>query len=502
MQRRRKRKSKRNDLAGLKEIETEGVDFFPFLAGMVSSLAIIFLIWDQFATPQATGPVGSRSPAKTLTIDPHDFDAVVESGDIKLLGDLLLELDQQDSGKPPAELMEISRQCAELADQMLTMDLGPAQEKFAKTSKIAALTKIYGLDYLHELNTPSIAQELHELATSYLDDPDADLVRNANLAIFKVNTLEQKKSKSTLVEPIADDIVELLEQYPDDGAVISTIRLVLNAYLNEEPVVGRSLVEEFCDRENVLESPKAKAICLDFSDRVLLMDAGYEQLFADRWVKGTVGQRELLIKSIELIKNRGFGGLLTRKVDEVAHWFEKEDRYESAIQIYDAMLESAENAANAQAVSLARKLAISGLKRNKLIHQKVDLSGFAPDGSPIQSNEFYQRAVAVVFWSNLNSTSKEALGQFHLDTQEWEGKPITVLAVCVDKNSVDEVKQVAAKFQRFRFMVGNPAGDGIIPVLEQCPSDRVPRAMLIGREGTVVDVNVPMGELKTAAEGL
>ena len=51
-------------------------------------------------------------------------------------------------------------------------------------------------------------------------------------------------------------------------------------------------------------------------------------------------------------------------------------------------------------------------------------------------------------------------------------------------------------------MIGQRDGKIKNTLYDQCPVDQVPHAMLVDHKGNVADVNIPLDELKTAAEGL
>ena len=52
------------------------------------------------------------------------------------------------------------------------------------------------------------------------------------------------------------------------------------------------------------------------------------------------------------------------------------------------------------------------------------------------------------------------------------------------------------------FIYNDPDNDYSNKILSQCPSDQVPRIMLVRKDGVVSDINVPLGELDTEVEFL
>lgn len=489
MPERKKRRSKRNDLSGLKEVETQGVDFFALLAGMVTSLAVFFLIWNQLSEPASS------------KVAPPDTGGVA---DANALTDLLLELGQQPLGKKPTEQVEHHRRCFEIADRILSIKHTHAQEKIAKKSKLDSLTKIYGLNYVFKLEKLDVLPDVREVAGSYRDDSNASLARSAHLALYKVNVLELARSASNdAAQQVSDEVVKLANQYSQDEFVASTIRLVLDVYVSENPKQGQRSIQILGTRKHEFAETMFCSIFQDYSDLALLQEAQYQSLFDNRWVKGSLGQDELVRTSIDLINQRDFGELLVFKVDEVAHWFEQEDQYEKANQIYESMLTAAETAGLRPDVGrLVKETATNGLQRIRLFQKKIEFTGVAPDGSEIRSEDFRNRVVVVVYWSPTDADSVDELRRFHNQTSGWAGKPISVLAVCDQPNATEALNQIVAELSRFQFVIGDPDKTVERGLSQLCPSRRVPRAMLIARDGVVVDVNVPMGELKTTAEGI
>jgi hypothetical protein len=186
-------------------------------------------------------------------------------------------------------------------------------------------------------------------------------------------------------------------------------------------------------------------------------------------------------------------------VDRVTQWFEQEDQYDRAVEIYEEMLKSSEANIYPEVAELARETAEYGLTRSKLQKQKIDLVGVTPDGSPLDPKTFDGRVVAVVFWSPKDHASIDALTQVYEETESWRNSGGRVLAVCLDRPLGVEAKLIIASMSDVVFAVADPKGNDKNAIWEQCPSKLLPRAMLVDRSGVVVDINVPIQDVKTEA---
>lgn len=77
-----------------------------------------------------------------------------------------------------------------------------------------------------------------------------------------------------------------------------------------------------------------------------------------------------------------------------------------------------------------------------------------------------------------------------------------MLVISVDEKSDGELLGEASAAAGVFFGNGSIHKKGANPVWEQCPTDVLPRAMLIDSSGVVVDIDVPISQIQTQANFL
>lgn len=493
-------------MASVRRVENEGVDFFAFLGGMVTALALIFLIWNQFAASPPDRNVASRDNGAVPknSVDASEFAKVLDSADPVLMTQYLLEVEQDFDELPPPQRLKLDRERLQVARKLQSLDLTDSQYALAKEARLDSLSRIYGTIYILDQEDPDVAEELQQVATEYKSDGNSKLSRAADLALVKVEVFELIKSKpGPTVEGVTESLCDLLRKYPDDEFVIGTIRLLLDVFLHESEANAVATFRGMREQKTSFKTRAALKLIQDFSDKSLLREGQYQELFEQRWVNGSVGQQELLNQSIELLEETvDLGLILFINVDQVAQWFEREDRYGEATQIYEAMVASAKRQPNPTVVVEATKLAERGLRRNSLVGKTIQWSNRRTDGTILAQDEFLGRVVVVVYWSSRSRSSMDKLSELHQDTAAWKNKLISVIAVNADSASARSAKMVANRLDRFQFVIHDEADSNENSLFEHCPATIVPHAMVIDREGVVKDVNVPIQDVRVFAEGL
>ena len=356
---------------------------------------------------------------------------------------------------------------------------------------------------------PDVAESLTNVSKKYRDSSDQDIKKLARLSLYKVNAFEivrnNNKPHAQEVETLAEDTSQLLTDFSDDDTVLATVATIFRYYLRRvDSKVMSEIVESLAARKVESESPKVMRLITDLVDEAVMANAKYSQLFENRWSDGVDGQRELLETSIELTSEPNSGIMLVKKVDAVAHWFEQEDQYDEAVEIYEAILKSADTYRNQQVTAAAKKRAEDGIKRSKLVGEKIDLSGLLSDGKEYSSKELKDKVVLIVFWSALNPESKTVVLELSKSSKDFQERGIQMLAVNIDPNLAKKAMEKVTKLAPpgVKFLFGKTDGDYSNNILQQCPSEIVPRILLVNQDGEVDDINIPKDEVPTQLDSL
>ena len=489
------------------------IDFTFLLLGMVTTLMGILLISSLFTTPPKTkraleaAKLGNATEEVRAT-DDEEFDYVLESSDVTQLTNILKGLNAG-SGSPylsPEEKVKSHQRRVECANHLLGKKLNPEQLRLAITSKLNALTTVYGFGLVMPEGVPNVAQSLRDTSGTYIDSPDEDVQKLAKLCLVKVNSFEMTKDGNDMkVGLLVDEMCQLLKDYPNDELVVATVNTIVQYYRKKfDRVVGIEITRGIQARESeFVDSPEVGKMLKDFDDEEILSNAKYLQLFENRWVDGKRGQRELLKKSLQLVAEPNPGQLLINTVDMVAHWFEQDDQYKVAVAIYEEILSSADTYRNPEVAAVAKKKAQDGIARSKIVGQPIDLSGVFLSGETHPIQELQGRVALVVFWSMFERESVEVLSKLSVSGKTWKERGIRIVAVNIDQNwQLDLISDVIKPIENVIFLFGDANDNYSNNILKQCPSDTVPRLMLVQRDGQVADINVPSDEIDTQLDFL
>ena len=488
------------------------VDFTFLLLGMITTLMSFLLVFSLFTTPPKTVKALEAAKSGDATeevnaTDDDEFDEVLESSDAKQLSNILKGLNLGSKKNSPQGGLKTHQRRVEASNHLLTKKLNSEQRRLAMTSKLNALTTIYGLGLvLKDEGVPNVAESLRDTSGSYIDSPDPEVKKLAKLSLVKVNSFEMTKDGNDMqVDVLVNEMCELLKDYPDDELVVATIDTIVQFYRTKfDRAVGLEITEGLKSRVGeFVDSPSVLKMLKDFEDETILSDAKYRELYENRWVNGERGQRELLKKSLQLVAEPNPGSLLIKTVDKVAHWFEQDDQYENAVSIYQEILASVDTYQDAEVAALAKKKAQDGIERSKIVGKEIDLSGLFLSGQEHPVKEIEGRVAVVVFWSMFEPQSIRALGQLSVSGREWKERGIRIVAVNIDRNwELELIGDITKPIENVIFLYGNANDNYSNNILDQCPSDVVPRLLLVQRDGRVADINVPVDEVDTQIDFL
>ena len=383
--------------------------------------------------------------------------------------------------------------------------------RLAITSKLNALTTVYGYGLVIREGVPNVAQSLRDTSGTYLDSPDEEVQKLAKLCLVKVNSFEMTKDENDMqVNLLVDEMCQLFKDYPNDEFVVANVNTIIQYYRKKfDRAVGLEITKGIQARESeFVDSPKVAKMLKDFDDEEMLSNARFNQLFENRWVDGARGQRELLKKTLQLIAEPNAGSFLIKEIDGVAHWFEQDDQYEVAMRIYEEILSSADAYQDPEVAAIAKRKAQNGIARSKIVGQEIDLSGVVLNGEPHPIEEIKGRVSLVVFWSMFEPKSIEILNRLSVSGKKWKERGIRIVAVNIDRDwqveqrKLDMISEITSPIGNVIFLFGNANENYSNNILKQCPSDVVPRLMLVQRDRIVADINVPFDEIETQLDFL
>ena len=328
-----------------------------------------------------------------------------------------------------------------------------------------------------------------------------DWLSNPNWSYLRSRRLKSCKNQELGdIASIVDRSTALLNSYPENEYVLSTIDLMIQSLSSYDKNFGTEMMREMISRQTNLSHNLLKRFIQSLIDELKLNESDYLNLFENRWINGESGRQKLFETTLQLATDPEGGQLILEHVESVLNWLEQNDDFDQCKQVFQAILDSADNREVETTRLAARQLAEHGLTRINLLGKKLEFNGNLISGGALDQADLRDKIVIVLFWSAEEPESFGQIRKFHAVSLELRGPRVRVLAVCTDDQLDGKLvlhsKQIP-DFQIVTNRVGNRVENWIA---DQYPVDRVPHAMIVNRLGKVADINVPMDELRTTTE--
>jgi hypothetical protein len=513
MSRRRKRRRKssrsQSSIQVSKKTSSAGANFLSFILGMATTVVITLWAYTAITTESVQAEIAPVTSDKNdiFSSDGYDeIEALMDSEDVSEVVTKLAELNEWPRDAELPVRVSANRNREKLAKKILRMDgVKESDRVFTIDSLIEALSAIYGLDFYYRLGDQQASIQLREVAESHLNDTNAQVVRAANLALLKHHAFEYVKQKAPTDEQyqlLESTLFNVLDGYPNDKFALSNVRLIFKSLSQFKPGLSAKLTNLLLGKRPEYAGTKADQLIADLADADILLETRYTTMFENRWVNGRAGRDQLLRESLKLLGNESAGRVVIEQVDQVAQWFEQQNKIEQAREIYQAMVDEAGRPNNPIATKTATALGQNGLTRCDSLGKPAVFSGVDIKGRPISKQRYSGRIVAVVFWSVNDSASKDELLQLHQERTQYSSLPVDIIAVCIERNPGTQFAEMVTQLSRFHSC--NPAkySEGGVPFMKQVPITKVPQILLIDQQRNISDTNVPSDNLRSHIEYL
>lgn len=502
----KRRKSKKtHKLLKKKSIQsTDTVNFFSFVAGMVSSLLLISIAYAGFrpndVEEQANFAVLAESK---LPLGISDFEKVITDGTADDAVKLLKVLDSWPrQASLPTKFDYLEKRIA-IANRLLELDCDPTQRELAIESRLDAASLFYGLDFLQEMKLPIAAKLLREAAAAFVDDENDRIRRAAQLGLAKLHVFEYAKQKSSQqLELLHDSIVSVIENFKDDAYVMDNVRVLIKRLMFDDTDSGRRLIGEMYDRYQDSDSAVVQTFARELHDSLLIADANYDRLLANRWANGLTGRQDLAHAAIQLSAHPEGGICLINQVAMTLSWFEQIHDFERATEICNALIENAPLHKEAEVVELSKQHGAFGLRRISMVGQRVEIEGNTVHGK-LDPAKYEDHITIVVFIASDARSVKTMRRLLATVTTDQNMSRVRVLAVSLDGNEFGEkagmISQLAPKWD---FVVVDGSDPPNNPILNQYPVIQAPHALLLDHQGNVARINVQAADIRTYIDEL
>ena len=425
-------------------------------------------------------------------LDPiQDFQAIRDTGTVGDMKSLLMELNDWPKGGSLPTQIDYQKKRVEIADRILDHENRTEfLRELATNAKIEALGTWYGLDFKNKLGDPLIANKYQAACKLYEKDDTSQIRREAFLGKAKTLIYEFCKGDwNGTFTSVENSVLALPREFPNDAYVLSNISGIVGDLRTFNEEKGISLFKKLAESYKGMDEPKVVELRRRLSDIVVLSDSGVNNLIRGNWTEEE-NLAKLYQVLLELSKDKNAGETVIQQIGFAINGLEKVGRYDLAEKVCKDL--KANSGRDPKVDEYANGFADDGLQRLSLLNKPFSLAGVDIQGNQIDVRKFRDKVVVILYWSprksNLATSQFNLLQQLHVLVASSGVKFVTVQIEDVEGK---DVKPNSA-WVNVRSTPEDPS-----PYTEQCPINRVPYFVLIGRDGKCKELHIPYDELKT-----
>lgn len=422
------------------------------------------------------------------------YNRILESGNLTLLENKLSELNSKkfDPLLVPV-ILDNNKRIIELADAVLKHpELGESARVSAIQAKLRALENAYDTSRRNELNDPFVAEQLISSAQQYFDDPNDVLARDARLVHAKGLVIETiQKSSLGSYDRVNESFVDLINRYPADPVVVQEIRRLftqIRAFDSEESL---KLATSIADVANASSSESTADLIRFMKDIIALYDTGIGNFKKIGTI--IVDDDEFMDRLSKLNDDLTTGTTVVTQLDNAIEFFERQRKYDKALQLSQKIAANAEHRTHAAAAELAKKSGENGVARNSLLGRPWDFESKDFFGREITKDQFSNRVVLVIMFTSDMAEQASVSQAIQRMAKSFVGKALDLVLV-----EVTEVGQTPVSSQNKQtWRTVQSIKDNPHKYLVNCPTQRFPYGILIDKNGIVDSINISLSNVKT-----
>lgn len=503
--RRRKRSSSRSlESHSPKSVAKHGINFFALVLGLTAASLAIFLVWNLVVSAGKPEAKPKKNPTQleqsVVSSGTDEFDSLLAGSDVDQLWRMYEILEDRSRLPESGKDLRIHLRRVAVIDRLFENAERPQRRELA-ASHLMALKRIYQLRIEYGQDGKNDLFNWRKAATRLSEDRQEPIAVQAQLALIEIDAMDSSQVRVT-----ADRIATLVDRYPDDGRVISSLRRmveqkIMDASQRQAGLQLAATIVEKIDPEEMFEYAKLSSMLQDFQDWTVLGEQDFFNAWEARSFSGDAGYELLRNTATKLAQQPTIGPAMLQRILEVGAWFEYANQYKFASEIYEAIND---NAARYQLPSVrdrAQRTGAQGIKRCDSMGKKIELVGTKPDGSPIKAADYQGRVVVLMYFSYAEASSVEKVFSAYNSRSEWLGSQAKVLVIVSDRRSSkefseQEVDRLASKLRGWDVCVANRQDE--LPLFDQCPSQRTFRIAVLNKQHEMSDVHVSAGELRAS----
>ena len=489
-----KRRSRRKSQKGFGRASAEGKgSFFALVAGMTTTLVLGMSVYSYFfvETVESRAESGKKTVAAPLSGKLEVF--LKTATPEQLFARLTKQRGEIKKARNPTSRAYLLRQQNQVAERIIESNASSSLKEFSIRTLLRSRKSLYGQHALGHIPSQARSDEFKACFEKYLNDTNRDIYREAHICKLTYVLFEVIGGKKEPGE-FTKALEEALQRFPEDNAVIGSLRQQFDACIENDVEMAKRLGEDLIRSTPDKDHP-AYELYSYFSNRYYLIKANYRDLYLNRYANGKAGQRELEKQSIELLDHDDCGRLVVKDVNKVANWFESQRDTEPARNIYQTMLETSAQRTGEKLGEILEALGSNGIKRLDVIGQPLSLEGVGHLGRPIDEQLFKNRVVMILFFSpETDPRSAEYLDQFSRQSVKFVKNSAPIKSIAVPISPSRNFANVNLKRRDSAVTLCTWDGEERPALLKRFPVTQVPYLVMLDHEGVVSSVNVPLNE--------
>ena len=483
----------------------DGANFWVMLAGFVCGITVLLLIVSLFAKPEINSDMlaaNDENRADVATrVESQDFDTFVENSSVEELIKTLKSLQDVKSFETEAKFVTNVQRQQMIVDNLMDKPLSDEDRRLAVLARIEGTAKLFWFDDRKVIGEADPGIRLREVTETHVNNSDPKVAYEARIQLAKLNAADALNR----AVPVAKELHQLLADFPNDVRVHDTIKQSLNRLVrtpSDRPVLVKVL-DQFFKQPTVKGDPEVDYLYVLLRDLENLCELNFYDSYDNVKYTGEAGRDQLRDVCLDLAKIPTAGKEIIGHLALSAQWMEANGHYQHAIDIYKAIITSAERLPNQEQAAAAQQQGRWGIKRCQAVDKPFDLAVNMYNGQLLKLSVIESMPVLIVFWSRSDGT-ENILYEVEQASRRWRRNSVKIIAVQVerDENNFDQelTRSKAEKFPKWSFCYDNGRGTG--PIFSQIPGNRNGRIALLDRQHNLYDVDVDQEELVTSVNSV
>lgn len=503
---RRRRKKKKNaikepfSLKKALKAKSMKARFLQTFIGMVIGFGMIGGFWLYVNRGESTANNSQE------TFDPiTDYEKIRDSGTIEQKIDLLTNYQTWPRTVSLPLQADYQYKRIELVKAILKEPaVDDTYRRYAIRQEMDAVGTLYGIDFMNKMGDEEITQRATELAESYLDDPDPDVARDAKLLQCKINVFEYIKNPiDENFNVVAENLRKIANEYPGDIYVFSNLAIMLKRMVMEKHPRNFDLVDEIAESYNQNDSPKLREEVGNLRDFSLIIQSDIERHFFGDWLGTEENQRQIREKMLSLAGNPTAGVTMMERIEQGLVWLERMKGYEIERAVAQRLLDSLPQRSDPKVRQLAEAVARGALQRLELIDKPFDFSPIVAQNPSVSASDFDGKVTILFFHDFRNQKANE----FHkslarMFARMFDRRPVKLVMIVDQPLPDDWPTRAQEKRMNWLYVQDSADMDPAMSVRSQIPVHVRPYLVLIGPDGRVTDLNVPLTNLQTRVQSM